>query len=252
MPLISIITVVKNGVLSIAETIESVRNQVAIPLEHIIIDGASTDGTQNIIALLHHNRLRCISGEDAGIYDAMNKGIAVARGEWIIFLGADDILADKSVLNDVFFGKNFQDYDIICGQSIYSDGHVFSPRLNWLTLVFNTLHHQAVFYNRRLFVDFKYRTDIPVIADYELNLYAYIHKLPIIFINRLIAVSGVLGVSQTSSMISNCLDAFKIRRFHVGLPFNVLLSFLAIVSLILFKLKFFCKIISANKSKPIK
>jgi putative colanic acid biosynthesis glycosyltransferase len=237
IPLISIITVVKNGVESIAETIKSVSNQVVVSYEHIIIDGASTDGTLDVISILQHDRLHCISREDAGIYDAMNQGISVARGEWIIFIGADDILSDASVLSDVFSGKDLQKYDLICGESMYSDGRVCHPQLNWRTLVFNTLHHQAVFYNRRLLINFKYRTDIAVIADYELNLYAYLHKSPILYLDRQIAVSGIFGVSNTSSMVSNCLDAFKIRRIYVSLPTNISLLILAAASIIVFKLK---------------
>lgn len=239
VPIVSVITVVKNGVASIAETIESVRNQVTVSFEHIIVDGASTDGTQRIISSLQHDRLRCMSGKDFGIYDAMNKGLAVARGEWIIFLGADDIFVDKLVLSDVFQDKNFQQYVIIAGRSVYSNGQVCNPYLNWRTLVFNTLHHQAAFYSRQLFSNFRYRNDIPVIADYELNLFIYLHKLPVKFLDRQIAASGILGVSKTSSMISNWVDAFKIRRSYVSLLTNVFLSILGIISLILFKFKLF-------------
>jgi glycosyltransferase involved in cell wall biosynthesis len=235
--LLSVITVVRNGSETISHTIDSVRKQRDARFEHIIIDGASTDQTIDIVKSYHHDELRWISEPDLGIYDAMNKGIAMAHGEWILFLGADDELADRSVLSDIFFGQGISQYDLICGMSTYRNGRACIPRLDWHTLIFNTIHHQAVFYNRRLFSGFKYRTDIPVVADYELNLYAYLHRLPVLFLDRQISVSGIFGISHTSSKFGNCLDAYRIRRSYIGAVNNFLLLGMAIIDLIIVRVK---------------
>lgn len=89
-PLLSIITATRNAAATLQQCIDSVRSQEEKQIEHLIIDAVSEDGT---IELLERNRLphlRWISEPDKGIYDAWNKGIRMARGEWIAFLGADD------------------------------------------------------------------------------------------------------------------------------------------------------------------
>lgn len=87
---VSIITVVYNAFDTIGDTIRSVAAQLNCEFEHIIVDGVSTDGTMAVIDRLRHDRLRVVSEPDRGLYDAMNKGVAMATGELIGFLNADD------------------------------------------------------------------------------------------------------------------------------------------------------------------
>lgn len=98
---ISIITVVFNNCQTIADTLNSVREQTSQVLEHIIIDGGSTDGTQEIIENNLYSNLKYISEPDQGIYDAMNKGIDLASGDIVGFLNSDDVFFDESVINDI-------------------------------------------------------------------------------------------------------------------------------------------------------
>lgn len=98
---ISIITVVYNSAATIEDTIMSVAAQTYQDVEHIVVDGASTDGTLSVINR-HMNKIqRFISEPDKGIYDAMNKGIGLATGDVIGFLNADDIYADNLILGKV-------------------------------------------------------------------------------------------------------------------------------------------------------
>jgi len=94
---ISVITVVRNAQNTIADTLESVASQSYSGVEHIIIDGASTDQTLDIIKR-HAGQHIIVSEPDNGLYDAMNKGIAMATGDVIGMLNADDIYQDTSVL----------------------------------------------------------------------------------------------------------------------------------------------------------
>lgn len=97
--LVSVITVARNAAETIAATIASVNSQDHPHIEHIIIDGASVDNTL-AIAKAKAQRVACIVSEpDAGIFDAMNKGIRKARGQWIIFLNADDVYISKDAIS---------------------------------------------------------------------------------------------------------------------------------------------------------
>lgn len=98
---ISIITVCFNSALTLGDTLESVSAQSHPEIEHIVVDGASTDGTLEVIELYGKHVAQLISEPDQGIYDAMNKGLRLATGEIIGFLNADDIYADNGVLEMV-------------------------------------------------------------------------------------------------------------------------------------------------------
>lgn len=97
-PLFSIITVTWNAASVIAPTLESVQRQTSSDYEMLIIDGASTDDTLSLVRKASISGLRVFSEPDNGLYDAMNKGIARARGRYIMFLNAGDALADDTVL----------------------------------------------------------------------------------------------------------------------------------------------------------
>lgn len=96
--LISVITVSFNSANTIADTIRSVAGQKHPDIEHLVIDGLSTDDTVKVVETNRHSRLLLRSEPDAGIYDAMNKGLNSATGEIIGFLNADDVFADTEVL----------------------------------------------------------------------------------------------------------------------------------------------------------
>lgn len=246
LPLVSVITVVRNGAATIAGTLESVRSQCNVDVEHIIVDGDSSDGTVEIVKAYQRDRLRWISEPDQGIYDAMNKGVSLARGEWLLFLGADDVLADSNVLADIFLNRELTPFYLVCGRSRYDDGRMCVPRLDWHTQIFNTIHHQAAFYRRCLFDDFRYRLDIPVVGDYEMNFLIYHQRLPVLLLDRQVATSDCYGVSHTSSQYLAVIDAYKIRQRYVNSWLNA--GFLAIGLFNLLITRFFGK--SSQHKQP--
>ena len=102
LPLISVITVCYQAAEPLEKTILSVRQQYYQPLEFIVVDGGSTDGTRDIIARHQDIITRWVSEPDRGIYDAMNKGVSMATGEWVIFMNAGDTFAANNVLLRIF------------------------------------------------------------------------------------------------------------------------------------------------------
>lgn len=101
---ISIVTVSFDAERTIGATIDSVAAQDWPEFEHIIVDGGSRDGTARLVESLRHDRLRFFSGPDDGIYDAMNKGLHLAKGDYVGFLNADDFLAGPNVLRAIADG----------------------------------------------------------------------------------------------------------------------------------------------------
>ena len=112
---ISIITVVWNNKDTIAGAIKSVLNQSYPNIEYIIIDGRSTDGTLNVIKKYSQRIDLVVSEKDDGLWDAMNKGVSLASGNYIGFLNADDFLAHKDVINDIAMTLQKHKADAIYG-----------------------------------------------------------------------------------------------------------------------------------------
>ncbi len=104
---ISVITVAYNGEKTIADTLDAVAIQTHTDVEHLVIDGASQDGTVEIVRSHANPKIRLLSEPDKGIYDAMNKGLALACGEIVGFLNSDDFYADSTVLAKI--ASAFQD-----------------------------------------------------------------------------------------------------------------------------------------------
>lgn len=117
-PIISVITVCYNAVANIEETMLSVLNQRYDKVEYIVIDGGSKDGTLDVIKKYANKLAYWISEPDKGIYDAMNKGIAKATGDWINFMNAGDKFINEEVLNKSFVSRYSDDVDILYGDVI--------------------------------------------------------------------------------------------------------------------------------------
>ncbi len=115
---VTVITVVYNNVSGIRETLESFVSQSWNNKEIIVIDGGSNDGTWEIINLFAENIAYKSSEADEGIYDAMNKGIDRATGDWITFLNSGDVFVDSTVLERVFCNDDFEGVDVVYGDSV--------------------------------------------------------------------------------------------------------------------------------------
>lgn len=190
--LVTIVTVVLNGVDTIESAIKSVVNNHDSGIEYIIIDGGSTDGTMQIIKKYENEVALVLSEPDDGIYDAMNKGIEKATGEWIFFLGCDDELISIPDLS-----KLESKYQIVYGDVVLGNGKNFYSRFQKSMLYMNTLHHQAAFYKAELLKSHKFNTEYRVMADYLVNLVLYKEGVPAIYIPQEISRFGLKGVSSS-------------------------------------------------------
>ena len=170
LPLLTIVTVSYNAAFTIESTILSVINQTYSNIEYIIIDGGSIDGTIDIIKKYDDKIAYWISEPDNGIYDAMNKSINFLKGDWILFLGADDILYSTDVIQEVS-GYLKSDNIIYYGNVVFCPSKAYyGGKFNKFSIVSRNICHQAIFYPRIVFDKYRYETKYPVYADYNLNI----------------------------------------------------------------------------------
>lgn len=170
LPLITIVTVSYNAALTIESTILSVVNQTYSNIEYIIIDGGSIDGTVDIVKKYNHKIAFWISESDNGIYDAMNKSINFLKGDWILFLGADDVLYSTDVINEV--SRNLKNSNTVYyGNALFYPSKTFyGGKFNQFSIVSRNFCHQTIFYPKIVFDKYHYETKYRVYADYNLNI----------------------------------------------------------------------------------
>lgn len=174
---ISVITVCFNSVRTLGDTLESVAAQTHLEVEHIVVDGASTDGTLKIIERYGKHVALLISEPDQGIYDAMNKGLRLATGEVIGFLNADDVYADSGVVERVSAIMAEDGLDALFGDAEFVSpdrpnqpvrryrSERFRPeRIAWGWMP----AHPALFLRRRVYERYGlFRTDYRIAGDFE-------------------------------------------------------------------------------------
>ena len=174
---ISVITVCYNSAVTIASTLESIALQSYHDVEHIIIDGGSTDGTLDVVRSWSKHVVILISEPDTGIYDAMNKGVGLATGDVIAFLNADDFYKNASVLANVAQAMQGEKLDAIYGDveyfrpdqpgiivRRYNSGRFSPDKLAWGWMP----AHPALFVRKALFSRYgAFRTDYRIAGDFE-------------------------------------------------------------------------------------
>ena len=171
-PTVTIITVTYNAKAFISSCIDSVASQHFKNIEHVILDGGSTDGTISLLERYEEKIAYWRSEPDNGIYDAMNKAVKYAKGKWILFLGADDTLLPgfsemAALLKDescVYYGES-QWKHVIHGGAF-----------NAYRLAKFNICHQNIFYPKSVFDYYQYHTDYIVNADHYLNIQCFADK----------------------------------------------------------------------------
>ena len=199
-PSLSLILVCKNPGPRLAAALDSVWSQQGVAPEIIVIDGASTDGTREWLEARRDRLAAFVSAPDRGVYDAMNKGLALAHGEWVLFLGADDRLVGDRILSEALNWMKTTEAGVVAGEVAYDDGRIYKLRTRVNPLVRNFIHHQGAFYRRALFVESgDFETALTIQGDYELNLRIWKNHVRFKPIPLRIAACGTHGLSDSGA-----------------------------------------------------
>lgn len=227
-PVFSVIIVVFNAVKYIEEAILSVTSQKYKKVELIIIDGGSTDGTVDIIKKYDKDIGFWSSEPDKGIYDAMNKGVLIAKGDYLYFLGADDRLLNAlddvaSVIDLTDDGKCFFYGDVILNGDVSKK---LGGEFNKIKILFKNIPHQAIFYPREFFIEKKYNCKYKILADYALNLEAFsLNRNHWKYMNLVVASYSTNGASSILKDNAFSIDKIDIIKANFGFLYFVVYAF---------------------------
>jgi len=256
-PLISIITITYQAETYLRRTIESVLGQSYTNLEYILIDGKSNDGTVNIIQeyedLCKNKTLsfRWISEPDKGIYDAMNKGLKMAQGEYVWFMNAGDKISSADCLDQIFFGLSALSSsgdkalpDFIYGETLIVDeqGEIMGPRrlkapeqLNWKSLKMGMLVcHQSMLVKRLIAPDFDLRYHYSADFDWAIRC---LKKSTYIYNTHLVLSHFLDGGVSKKKMKASLKERFQMMSKNYGLFSTIYRHFYFISRAAWFKLK---------------
>lgn len=216
---ISIITICRNAVDQIERTLFSVAEQTYPFIDYVVIDGASTDGTAERIAAYQSHVSTLIQEPDKGIYDAMNKGIRCAGGDYCLFLNAGDFLCHSSAIeNAVKWIQSADNVDVFYGnQLLYNEfsgsSHIWRPKKrSHLDFYSGSLPHASSFIRKSAFNEIGYyNTLFQIAGDYEWFLRAVMHHLQFCHIDTLVSVFVEGRGISTRSSIKELQTSEKLR-----------------------------------------
>lgn len=219
-PLISIITVVFNGEKYLEQTIRSVLDQTYKNIEYIIIDGGSTDKTLDIIKKHEQNICFWISEADKGIYDAMNKGIRKAKGEYIGLINSDDFYEPDALEIIVQKINEFPNTDVFFGDMYMINQHLPEKQLQTykkgkkLEKAFS-IWHPTVFVRKEIYNEYDlFDLSYKIAADYELILRFYKKDCAFHYINKAISNFREGGISYYNKNIIK--ERFRLQLAHTS------------------------------------
>jgi len=224
-PLISVITVVYNGEKHLQQTIDSVVNQTYDNIEYIIIDGASKDGTLDIIKANEAHISSWVSEPDDGLYHAMNKGLAKAKGELIGIINSDDWyeLDAVEIIVEAYLKDTSKTIFHADRHDIYPNGdakvYLFNPSSFKFKYFAMTYNHPSMFVSPKVYALYNYNTNLNVYSDYQFTLTSYLkNKEQFVYINKTIVNFRLGGVSGQIPLTKVLKEGFKARR-NAGMNF---------------------------------
>lgn len=196
----TIITINYNNADGLRRTIESVVNQTYTDYEYVIIDGGSTDGSVDVIREYEDKITYWVSEKDKGIYNAMNKGVKVSHGDYLIFMNSGDCFFDNNVLSAVI--NEAINEDIVTGKFVNSDTPdiirgLKDSNITFISLYDEFLCHQATFFKRTLFKNRLYDETFKLVADWKFYTEVLVvNNGTFRMLNSIIAYFDSTGVSQ--------------------------------------------------------
>lgn len=213
---LSIITVNYNHVEGLKKTIDSILSQTWKDFEWIVIDGGSTDGSKELIEQYKNHMSYWCSEPDNGVYNAQNKGLEHATGEYVNFMNSGDIFAHENTLSIVFNGKHSADiiYGYMMRKSSKGIPHnIFSMKrpLFWEDFYFDTLPHQSSYIKKELFNKFgKYDETYKRLADWKWFALAIAHKsIKTEFLQEKLSIYECGGISEDPNWVE---ELYRLRE----------------------------------------
>jgi len=214
--LLTIVTVTKDCASTIGNTLASVQKIKEPGIEYVVVDGASTDGTLEIIGQYSALIDQLLSEPDTGIYNAMNKGVALAKGRYILFINGDDVLIPEGfpvVLPILASGQNI----IVCATTIVGDllkpSEILMAEPHKLPF-FNSIPHPSSFVTRELLLRRPFREDLRIVSDYDFFLRAYLARQPFSVIEAVTAIHHRGGASGNA--VRSEAELQQVRRENLG------------------------------------
>lgn len=221
-PKLSVITIVYNNVRDIERTMLSVLGQTYTHIEYIIVDGLSTDGTLEVISKYRSRISKLISEKDKGIYDAMNKGLAIATGDYVMFMNSGDEFYNLDTVAAVF--ASAEDADIYYGETEMMDDsgqnlgqrrHQAPAAFTWRDFKYGmSISHQAIYIRRSLAEPYDNRYQLSADIDWVIRAAKKANK--IVNVNRYVAKYLVGGMSKKKHRQS-LKERFDIMKRYYGL-----------------------------------
>jgi hypothetical protein len=236
LPLITVITVVFNGVKTLEETIKSVINQTYLNVEYIIIDGGSTDGTLDIIKKYEDTIDYWVSESDNGIYDAWNKAINVFMGSYAAFLGSGDVYSYEAISLYVDYILIYGDVDYISSKIELYDKKKLEPlriigsKWEWNKFrKFMNVAHVGSLHYRKLFLNSGlFNIEYKIAGDYEF-LMRSADNLRAGFVNKVTVKMDINGISHNSYKVffetARLKDRFASRN-RLAIYFEMIIAIL--------------------------
>jgi len=235
---ISIITVVWNNKKTIKDAIDSVLSQTYRDIEYIIVDGASTDGTIEIVKSYGDKISKFISEKDKGIYDGLNKGISLATGDLVAFLHSDDIYADETILEDI--AKEFQSdatLDGVYGDLVYTPKSDISKVLRyWKSRNFESSllkkgwmpAHPTLFLKREVYEKYGgFDLGFKIAGDYDFMLRVLSAGIKVKYIPKVLykmRVGGESNKSLKNIMLKSKEDLRALQKNRVGGIYSLMIK----------------------------
>jgi glycosyltransferase involved in cell wall biosynthesis len=232
---VTIITVVYNAEDTIQQTLESIFKQTYEYFELIIIDGSSTDDTLNILKSFTNDKIVVYSEKDHGIYDAMNKGIRLAKNEWVFFLNAGDVFASNETLSNIF-NKYSGNSSILFGNTFLKSDNLeinYPNKINKLWFFSDTICHQSIFFKRQLFNEIgDFNLNYKILADRDFLIRAIKTKHRFEHINEIVSIYDQEGFSAKNQNLYNQEQTILRKKYfsyfdyfkYILIKYNLIIS----------------------------
>jgi glycosyltransferase involved in cell wall biosynthesis len=230
-PLVTIITVIYNNGEHIEDIIINVTSQTYPNIEYIIIDGGSTDGTLDVIKKYADKVDYWVSEGDKGIYDAMNKGVRAATGEWVNFMNAGDAFYRSTTIAEVIEAIP-PSADLVYGHTYYKENEklnlikTYNVEYLWMSMICS---HQSLFVRTCILKKHPFNIRYKISSDFDFIYYCYVNKYTFFDTNNIIAVHSVDGVSEQNiitrmkerwRIVNSYTPSLKVNIFYFKLLFR--------------------------------